>query len=96
MKNWISIDFPLPERRSDSLAAWWLEARQHFRTGYRELFDTVFMLTCWFIWKERNGRIFEHRSRTPEQLVHDIKEELMIWKMAGVFAECSNNGNGDS
>uniref|UniRef100_A0A0D9Z2S0 Uncharacterized protein n=1 Tax=Oryza glumipatula TaxID=40148 RepID=A0A0D9Z2S0_9ORYZ len=96
MKNWISIDFPLPERRSDSLAVWWLEARQHFRTGYRELFDTVFMLTCWFIWKERNGRIFEHRSRTPEQLVHDIKEELMIWKMAGVFAECSNNGNGDS
>jgi hypothetical protein len=63
-----------------------LEARQHFRTGYRELFDTVFMLTCWFIWKERNGRIFEHRSRAPEQLVHDIKEELMIWKMAGVFS----------
>lgn len=59
MRGWIAIDFPIPASDNPCLSDWWLQARQHFQTCYRAIFDTVFMLTCcWFVWKERNARIF--------------------------------------
>lgn len=42
------------------------------------------MLICWQLWKERNARVFEQRSRSPEQLTEAIKE-VMLWKEAGYF-----------
>jgi hypothetical protein len=43
------------------------------------------MLVCWTVWKERNGRVFDQRSRIPEQLAEAIKEEVLLWKEAGYF-----------
>uniref|UniRef100_A0A0D9WLQ7 Secreted protein n=1 Tax=Leersia perrieri TaxID=77586 RepID=A0A0D9WLQ7_9ORYZ len=37
------------------------------------------------IWRERNARIFQHCCRTTENLMADIKEELYMWKSAGMF-----------
>ncbi|XP_026419709.1 uncharacterized protein LOC113315663 [Papaver somniferum] len=34
---------------------------------------------CWFIWKERCLRIFEDKSRTPEQLALDITCHYDYW-----------------
>ncbi|XP_026455920.1 uncharacterized protein LOC113356897 [Papaver somniferum] len=34
---------------------------------------------CWFIWKERCLRIFEDKSRTPEQLALDIIRQYDYW-----------------
>uniref|UniRef100_A0A0E0NA16 Uncharacterized protein n=2 Tax=Oryza TaxID=4527 RepID=A0A0E0NA16_ORYRU len=64
-----------------------------FRTGYRDIFDIVVALVCWSIWKERNARIFEHRMRTPEHLVDDVKEETLVWKTAGVIKPCNNENH---
>ena len=60
-------------------------ARRHFRKCYRINFDSVCMLICWQLWKERNARVFDQRSRSPDQLAEDIKEEVMMWKEAGYF-----------
>lgn len=62
-RDWCEVGLPLtspiPASDNPCLSDWWLQARQHFQTCYRAIFDTVFMLTyCWFVWKERNARIF--------------------------------------
>ena len=93
MQGWIGIGFLPPTINDSSLAEWWMIARKYFRMGYRNIFDSVFALTCWFLWKERSARIFEQKFRTTEQLVCDIKEEIIVWKTAGVFTAC--NGNND-
>uniref|UniRef100_A0A0E0DLD5 Uncharacterized protein n=1 Tax=Oryza meridionalis TaxID=40149 RepID=A0A0E0DLD5_9ORYZ len=79
-----NIDFPLPGQIDCNITDWWIEARRCFRTGYRKIFDSVFMLNCWLIWKERNARIFDQKMCSPDQLVEDIKEEIMVWKTAAV------------
>uniref|UniRef100_A0A0D3G929 Uncharacterized protein n=2 Tax=Oryza TaxID=4527 RepID=A0A0D3G929_9ORYZ len=69
---------------------WWMKARMAFRTGYRSIFDSVFALTCWLLWEERNARVFEQKFRSIEQLVQNIKEEVIVWKTAGVFTTCNS------
>ena len=58
------------------------QARLCFRKSYRSNFDSACMLMCWQVWKERNARVFEQRTRRPDQLVEAIKEEIMVWKEA--------------
>lgn len=61
-----------------------MEASRSFRKCFRVNFDSACMLICWQLWKERNARVFEQRSRSPEQLTEAIKE-VMLWKEAGYF-----------
>lgn len=56
-----------------------------FRKCYRTNFDRACLLICWQIWKERNARVFDQQSRSPDQLVEAIKEEIVVWKEAGYF-----------
>lgn len=63
-----------------------LQARGCFRTRYRTAFDSLFMLVCWKVWKERNARIFDDKSKVVEHLVADIKEEVLIWRATGIFS----------
>ncbi|EEE56168.1 hypothetical protein OsJ_05086 [Oryza sativa Japonica Group] len=91
MKKWIGISFPVSGHEEENLTDWWTNARRFFRTGYRDIFDSVVALICWSLWKERNVRIFEQKVRTPEQLVEDIKEEILVWKTAGVIQPCNND-----
>uniref|UniRef100_A0A0E0GH80 Uncharacterized protein n=1 Tax=Oryza nivara TaxID=4536 RepID=A0A0E0GH80_ORYNI len=46
-------------------------------------FDTLVLLVCWMIWKERNTRVFQNQSRTAGFLFGAIKDEAAIWKEAG-------------
>ncbi|XP_026451010.1 uncharacterized protein LOC113351195 [Papaver somniferum] len=39
---------------------------------------------CWFIWKESCLRIFEDKSRTPEQLTLDITRHYAYWHPANL------------
>ncbi|BAF07609.2 Os02g0118800 [Oryza sativa Japonica Group] len=90
MQGWIGINFLLPTENEPALADWWMKARMAFRTGYRSIFDSVFALTCWLLWKECNARVFEQKFRSIEQLVQDIKEEAIVWKTTGVFTTCNS------
>uniref|UniRef100_I1NVK1 Uncharacterized protein n=1 Tax=Oryza glaberrima TaxID=4538 RepID=I1NVK1_ORYGL len=90
MRQWISAYFPIPGSENTCLTEWWLQARTCFRKCYRTNFDSACMLICWQIWKERNARVFDQRSRSPNQLAEAIKEEILVWKEAGYFEICSS------
>ena len=46
-------------------------------------FDTLFALTAWEIWKERNARVFRRDSLTVHQLAMVIKQQGELWIDAG-------------
>uniref|UniRef100_A0A0D9ZRA1 Uncharacterized protein n=1 Tax=Oryza glumipatula TaxID=40148 RepID=A0A0D9ZRA1_9ORYZ len=73
-----SAYFPIPGSENTCLTEWWLQARTYFRKCYRTNFDSACMLICWQIWKERNARVFDQRSRSPNQLAEAIKEEILF------------------
>jgi hypothetical protein len=86
IRRWCNASFPIPADEENTLADWWLATRRCFRISYRTDFDSAFMLICWLIWKERNNaRLFQHVSKTPDQLAEDIKQEIAIWRVAGIF-----------
>uniref|UniRef100_A0A0E0DI64 Uncharacterized protein n=1 Tax=Oryza meridionalis TaxID=40149 RepID=A0A0E0DI64_9ORYZ len=53
---------------------------------------TLFMLVCWLVWKEHNARVFNQRSCTSGQLFGGIKDEISIWKEAGLLKDCNELG----
>ncbi|BAS72039.1 Os01g0352000 [Oryza sativa Japonica Group] len=85
IRRWCSASFAIPADEENTLSDWWLATRRRFRTSYRTDFDSAFMLICWLIWKELNARVFQHVSKSPEQLAEDIKQEIAIWRVAGIF-----------
>ena len=87
IRRWCNASFPIPADEENTLADWWLATRRCFRISYRTDFDSAFMLICWLIWKERNARIFQHVSKTPDQPAEDIKEEIVVWGLAGIFSQ---------
>lgn len=87
LRGWIGTTFPLPQEENAEFADWWVAARNSFRRCYRRAFDSLCLMVCWFIWKERNARIFEHVSKSATQLFWAIREEIIIWREAGIFKQ---------
>jgi hypothetical protein len=42
-------------------------------------------MVCWFIWKERNAGVSENRTSTPSNVYGAIKDEILVWRAAGLF-----------
>jgi hypothetical protein len=73
------------EPQEDSkLQEWWLFARRQIHPRDKRKFDTLVILTSWMLWKQRNARVFDHRSQQwdPGQLVDRIRDELALWEIA--------------
>lgn len=41
------------------------------------------VLVSWLIWKERNRRIFYHRSRNLQEMMSVVEDEVVSWFRAG-------------
>ncbi|RLM54729.1 hypothetical protein C2845_PM10G10510 [Panicum miliaceum] len=52
-------------------------------TKRRKGFNTLFMLTGWHIWKERNARLFEGQAAGTSVIVQRIKDDADLWTAAG-------------
>ena len=66
-----------------SLADWWQGARKQILKEGRKCFDTLVLLICWLIWKERNGRIFDRKMRSVDEMLSWVVDESVCWCQAG-------------
>jgi hypothetical protein len=62
---------------------WWLFQRKQIGKGQREGFDSLVVLTCWLLWKERNARVFNKVSMRATELVEWIRQTGHQWTLAG-------------
>jgi hypothetical protein len=61
----------------------WLEASPMI---HRKGVSSLFLLTCWHIWRERNERTFRDKERSVQQVISFIKDEAQEWAFAGAKA----------
>lgn len=66
-----------------SLAEWWCAARKRLQKEDRKAFDTLTVLICWLLWKERNNRTFDHSVHTIQETLVKVTDEITYWLLAG-------------
>jgi hypothetical protein len=49
---------------------------------HRKGLATLVLLTVWEIWKERNARVFRHKSSPSFVIFDSIKYEARLWVLA--------------
>ena len=58
-----------PTAQSGSLADWWNIERKSIPKDGRTCFDSLIVLICWLLWKERNDRTFDRRVGTIQDVL---------------------------
>lgn len=66
-----------------TLPDWWLIGRKRLPKQQRQPFDSLVLLGCWEIWKERNRRVFTSTCMQPTELSAHIRAEGRNWISAG-------------
>ncbi|CAM0958165.1 unnamed protein product [Alopecurus aequalis] len=76
-----------PTADTEGLQEWWTVSSQLVPAALRCRWQSVVLLTWWYIWKERNNRIFNNKARLATDLVQKITSELAEWRRAGVLKQ---------
>jgi hypothetical protein len=71
----------MPPSPGSLMPDWWLLQRNRIGKEHRKGFDSVFVLTCWLLWKERNAHVFNHASMSAPELSDWIRQVGRQWKM---------------
>ena len=73
----------LQQAQCDYILDWWAHARKLIPKVWRRGFDSLVVLICWLLWKERNDRTFDRRSHTVDDIVGRVSDEIITWSQAG-------------
>ena len=63
--------------------SWWTDARKQIPKVGRRGFDSLVILVCWIIWKERNDRTFSRCVHTVDDAILRVLDEITAWSLAG-------------
>jgi len=78
--GWSTIS---PSSQDQWLVVWWIRARKCIHKEDRQCFDSVIILVCWMLWKERNDRVFNRKLRTVQEVLLWAVDEISAWFQAG-------------
>jgi hypothetical protein len=67
----------------DRLGSWWLQQRLRVDHVARPPFDSLLLLICWCIWKERNKRTFWRPTSDVDIVIQALAQEADEWVEAG-------------
>jgi hypothetical protein len=65
-----------------AMAGIWSKMIHKAEARYRKGLQSLFLLTYWCIWRERNCRIFQNKSSTLHTIVPRIHDDAMEWASA--------------
>lgn len=70
---------------TDNLEDCWCSTRKRIPKGKRRGFNSMVMITCWSLWKQRNTRVFNniHLQVSSGALTALIHQDLKLWAFAG-------------
>lgn len=57
--RWFGWEAVASSTHTSKLAEWWYAARKNIPKDGRSCFDSLVVLICWLLWKERNNRTFD-------------------------------------
>ncbi|GJX11359.1 retrovirus-related pol polyprotein from transposon TNT 1-94 [Tanacetum coccineum] len=60
------------------------------RSARSVILKLVFAASCYFIWQERNHRLFKKTKRTPNQIINIIKSSVCLKLLSCTFKQTSN------
>ncbi|PVH33793.1 hypothetical protein PAHAL_8G066600 [Panicum hallii] len=81
--NSIDCICTFPQQQHFQLQDWWRHLSVLQPREKRKGFHSIFMLTAWHLWKERDNRLFRNSSATAVQLRGLILQEALLWVAAG-------------
>jgi hypothetical protein len=55
---------------------WWNQLVMSQRSRRRKGTSSLFMVVAWYIWKEHNARVFDHRMATTPVILDRIRWRL--------------------
>jgi hypothetical protein len=65
---------------------WFTEVVGRPRAAQAKGIQSLLILVCWSLWRERNARVFYNREKHTSALISEIKDEVRLWIRAG--AKC--------
>ena len=78
--GWSSIS---PSIQDQWLVPWWTQARKNIHKDERKCFDSMVILICWILWKERKNRTFDRSIATIQEVIVRVVDEIIVWFLAG-------------
>lgn len=81
VSGWTNGRVQVPSRSAD-LEGWWNAAVSGKPKAEARTIAAMLIYTAWNLWKERNRRVFEGASQSPEGILAMIKEEVQVRRAA--------------
>jgi hypothetical protein len=85
ISNWVDVPSLHPYRwhANQAVAGWFNELSGSTASSQSRGIQSMAILICWSLWRERNARVFEGVEKNCSRIVADIKEEVWMWCHAG-------------
>jgi hypothetical protein len=86
ISNWTAVSCLHPQSWYPNwgVPTWFTEVAGHASSTRSKGIQSLLILVCWSLWRERNARVFDDREKHPSRLVTKIKDEAQLWVRAGV------------
>lgn len=78
LQGWCGITHIRNIDPAGSVYKYWRKCRATFDKPTKKVFDGIIIYFWWHIWKERNGRTFQLKTRSPRDVARLCKDDMAM------------------